>query len=420
MRNIVVCLDGTWNSGFEEAKRRERDTKVLKPTNPLKLCRAVRPVRRKDGREQLTYYDIGVGALALYPGLANFLLRACDRMLGGAWGAGFERNVEDVLSFLALNCEPEDEVFLFGFSRGAAEARAVTQFLDWTGGLPIKTDAYFLPILFREFVRLHGAPRTEASERVRQIFAKIQIRPVIVKFLGVWDTVLALGSRFESTGETTSTAGRSFYAGKVPARCVMHARQALAIDERRYDFRPEIWHGPGTTESMEQRWFAGVHSNVGGAYGNDGLANIPLRWIVEEATTHGLDIDEDFLAFYKPWAGDTMYNSYTPRYFALDLMRAALRKGRRSLVSVPKAANAHIDPTVFTRMRTDPASLGRKRDQDSPRQILYRPRNVIEFLAAQPDRYIATLGTLPDDVQTQIAAIRGRSRGAPIQPVPEA
>jgi len=86
------------------------------------------------GREQIVYYDIGVGAPATYPGVANALLRLGDKLLGGGRGAGFEGNVEDALGFLAFNHLPGDEVFIFGFSRGAATAQAVTRFIDWAGG----------------------------------------------------------------------------------------------------------------------------------------------------------------------------------------------------------------------------------------------------------------------------------------------
>ena len=134
MRRIVLCLDGTWNSAFAEAKRRDGKT-VLKPSNPLKLARAVKQFAA-DGTEQIVYYAIGVGSLSVYPGTANWLLHQVDRILGGAFGARFEANVEDAVHFLTLNYEPGDEVFVFGFSRGAGTARAVTRFLEWNRGEP--------------------------------------------------------------------------------------------------------------------------------------------------------------------------------------------------------------------------------------------------------------------------------------------
>jgi len=91
-KRIVLCLDGTWNNPYDE-KQRDDGNKVLRPSNTLKLARAVCP-KAADEVEQLVYYDIGVGSLAAYPGVANRLLYRADRVLGGGFGAGFEGNVE--------------------------------------------------------------------------------------------------------------------------------------------------------------------------------------------------------------------------------------------------------------------------------------------------------------------------------------
>src|ERR1700730_12315647 len=121
-RRLVVCLDGTSNSDFDE-QLRDQGQKVLKPTNVLKLCRAVRPWDEQNRREQIAYYAVGVGSLTKYPGIANRLLFNSDRALGGAYGAGFEANIEAALSFLVFNYQPGDEVFIFGFSLGGATVR---------------------------------------------------------------------------------------------------------------------------------------------------------------------------------------------------------------------------------------------------------------------------------------------------------
>ena len=421
-KRLVLCLDGTWNSGFDEHKRRDGHT-VLKPTNTLKTSRAVLPVAA-DGRLQLAYYDIGVGALAEYPGTSNRLLRFSDRVLGGAWGAGFEGNVEDALHFLALNFERDDDVYVFGFSRGAATARAVTQFLDWNGGLPQKRDAYYLPRLFRAYVNSHGAmwmaPQELANinaDRAKEKTPKPPLdpfRPVRVKYLGVWDTVLALGSRFEASPDSTSVAARSFYTGSMPATCVVRARQALAVDEKRWDFRPEIWKGCLPHQTMQQRFFIGVHSNAGGGYGRDGLANIALDWILKGAREAELQFDEDYL---KPFlqhlfAGASLYESKTLLYRVLDGIRAPKGAGTRRLVGLPAEANWSIDPSIINRMSLDPAALAVGAEPDAI-ITTYRPQNVIELLAAQPDleAYLQKIGAtapLPADVIQQIEAIATR------------
>jgi uncharacterized protein (DUF2235 family) len=423
-KRLVLCLDGTWNNPYDEHKRRDGHT-VLKPTNPLKTCRAVMPFDAKAGRVQVAYYDIGVGSLAEYPGTSNALLHWSDRVLGGAYGAGFEGNVENALHFLVLNFEKGDDVFVFGFSRGAATARAVTNFLDWNGGLPEKEDAYYLPRLFRAYVISHGAAGVAQKEldAINTDRATLEhpakpalkpFRPVRVAYLGVWDTVMALGSRFRAAHETTSAASRSFYAGTTPAACVEYARQALAIDEARFDFRPEVWKGKRGGQRMEQRWFAGVHSNVGGGYGNDGLANITFHWILDGAREQGLNIDEEYVSFFRPFARHSLYQSSSALYTTLEFLRGRVGRGKRSLVDAMAQGNADIDKSVIDRMQAAPGDLSTGKD-DQPVTKPYRPENVMVFLAAQPDvdaylKKIGAKGALPDDVKKHIEELRRSGR----------
>jgi uncharacterized protein (DUF2235 family) len=416
-RRLVLCLDGTWNSSYDREKQTNTaDGHVLlKPTNTLKTCRAVLPVDPETHLQQITYYDLGVGALAEYPGTSNRFLYFMDRVLGGAWGAGFEGNVEDALHFLALNFQEGDEVFIFGFSRGAATARAVTTFLEWNGGLPVKGDAYYLPQFFRSFVVSRGE-RSVAAAELKKINDRHPERPlepfrrVPVKYLGVWDTVVSLGSRFQATGETTSTSARSFYAGKKPAECVQNARQALAIDEARFDFRPDIWTGRHAHQTMRQRWFAGVHSNVGGGYGNDGLANLAFQWILDGARDAGLKVDTNYIGYYRGFAKDSLYRTSSLFYRSLDFVRRRKNRGIRRLVGQPSSANLDIDPSVFVRMATPPRDLAmgsKPEDTINP----YRPENVLLFLASLPDvdTYVQSVGytgPIPDDVRKRIEELR--------------
>jgi uncharacterized protein (DUF2235 family) len=419
-RRLILCLDGTADNDFS-LQRREQGQEVLKPSNVLKLARAVPPWDEATASEQIVYYDIGVGALTRYPGLANRILVASDQALGGAWGAGFESNIERGLTFLALNYRPGDQVFIFGFSRGAATARGLTRFLDWAGGLPAKTDAYYLPLLFRAFVVSRGQAaiggviedinRQSAAERKSGLGP---LQPIEVRFLGVWDTVMALGSRFKATGGSTSEVSKTFYLDKQPAACVRHARQALAVDEARFDFRPEIWEAARAEQSLAQRWFAGVHSNVGGGYVHDGLANLAFHWMVQEAQAQGLVVDPKFLRFYPGFAQDQLYNSDSTLYRILDAIRFRSGKGKRQLTGRPAAANLSLDPSVIERLRADPQERRKNGEPEFPRLTLYRPQNVLAFLACQPDldAYLASIGLapehrqLPADVMQRLAELR--------------
>lgn len=420
-KRIVLCLDGTWNNPYDE-QQRDDGNKVLRPSNTLKLARAVLPMAA-DEHEQLVYYDIGVGSLAAYPGAANRLLYRADRVLGGGFGAGFEGNVEDALSFIAMNFVPGDEVFIFGFSRGAAAARAVTRFLQWSGGVPQKADVYFLPRLFRAYVVGRGEPAKFDAE-IAAINAELTrdkkdlllpMLPVEITYLGVWDTVAALGSLAHLLRANPDNAERSFHIGKSPVRFVRNARHALAIDERRLDFRPEIWIGPADPQQkIEQRWFAGVHSNVGGGYVHDGLANITFHWILKGATDLKLDIDDDFVKFFRKFHRGTQYESQTRKYRVFEFVRGRRGKGVRELTGHPASANLELDPSVIDRMR-EPAEALQPIDKKSKVTEPYRPNNVIRFLAEQPDldtflTGIGSPGPLPADVMQRIGKIRSDRR----------
>ncbi len=394
-KRIVMCLDGTWNNPYRR-KTRDDGRLVYRPSNPLKVCRAVTPW---DGAcQQISYYGIGVGAQGVYPGIANRVLRLVDSRLGGGWGAGFERNIEDALTFLVNNYQEGDSVLLFGYSRGAAQARGLARFLDWLGGITSKRDAYWLPFLFRRYVVSGGTADREST--LHQIVNGLQapLQRVAIDFLGVWDTVMALGSRFRAS-RGTSVEGRSFHVGERPPQCVRHARQALAVDERRYDFRPEIWRDHHPRQSLEQRWFAGCHGNVGGGLLSDGLANLSFRWMLGEAERTGLRVDEEYIGYFRPYPQGRLYPSRTVAYRALEAARFRVGKGVRSLVGHPERANLVLDKAVIQRLDADPAS--------HDELDLYRPENVLEHLAEQEDlgRYLEGLGLAREDRELPAAVL---------------
>ncbi len=373
---LIFCLDGTWNNPFITVER-EDGTTVMKPTNPLKLARAVLPVDRA-GIGQRTYYDSGVGALGLYPGFSNAILEFVDSKLGGYAGAGFEANVEQAVTHLAHNYSPGAQIYVFGFSRGAAQARAMTRFLSWMGGVPAKSDAYFIPRFFRHYIAKRGKGSPQDIKTSKGEVPADRILPLTVTFLGVWDTVMALGSRFRSD-EKTSVEEKSFHVGVSPASCVLHARQAIAIDEQRADFRPEVWRGASDGQTLEQRWFAGAHGNVGGSYGNDGMANCALHWIVNEAKVHGLEVDEAFLKKYRGFSRDTLGNPYTLMYRVADALRLKSGKGKRVLAGYPETANLSIDPSAIERFCSDPADYPKTMSEQ------YRPAELVKIAQAHSE-----------------------------------
>jgi uncharacterized protein (DUF2235 family) len=386
---LIVSLDGTWNSPFQPVVR-DDGTNVLKPANPLKLARSILPIDT-EGNRQITYYDSGVGALGLYPGFGNGILKFVDHKLGGIWGAGFEQNVEQAANFVALNMRPGTDLFVFGFSRGAAQARALARFLNWMGGVPAKADAYYVPIFFRSYLETRGQGSVRDIVNSKGEVIADRIVPMTIRLLGVWDTVMALGARSRAT-VGTSTADRAFLVGAEPPAIVQHARQALAIDERRYDYRPEIWHGKQPHQTIEQCWFPGVHSNVGGSYGEDGLANGALHWMIDAAKSNGLAVDETFLGKYRPYPQHKLGKTHSLFWRAREALQRKLGQGVRELSGYPQAAGLGLHRSVVQRICANP-------DEHSFMDEPYRPEEVVTLLEAHRENwedFVRGLGLDPD------------------------
>jgi uncharacterized protein (DUF2235 family) len=398
MKRIILCLDGTWNSAYAKDKRKD-GSEIIKPSNVLKMARAIEPLDNQ-GNQQLVYYDAGVGSLSKYSGLSNYILGKADKWFGGIWGAGFETNIEDALTFLVHNYSDGDEVYIFGFSRGAATARALTQFIAWMFGMPKKIDAYFIPLIFRYYIKTKGNLKSDTvlGEISQKVIEENKLRKkgykkaipfstwsnVEIKFLGVWDTVLSLGSRI------IPIAQRKFYLDKVsPASCVKNARQALAIDEKRLDFQPWIWNRPySDTQSLKQRWFAGVHSNIGGGYDKDGLANITFHWMKNEVLKISPDFnfDQDFFKFYKKHYQAKLMKSKTFLYWVKDFLighsimdyinnKIRMRKIITELEFDYLGSGLDIDFTALQRFIAKEESLAEKKR--------YRPKNLGLYICYQ-------------------------------------
>jgi len=375
MRRIIICLDGTWANPGNLVERGD-GTEVHKPSNVLKTYRAVVP-RGDDQVDQISYYDEGVGAICAQRGLRNKALAKFDSFLGGAWGAGFEQNVESAYSFIVGNALPDDEIFVFGFSRGAGQARSLCRFIDWMGGMLHKHDAYFIPDFFKHYIESEAATGASQSFMEQLIGTGKKIAPPTaarIRFLGVYDTVLALGSRLRADfdgKEQTAAPSLAFHVGDKPPASVSVARQAIAIDERRTDFRPEIWRDAHAGQSVEQRWFPGVHTSIGGGYADDGLANGALRWMIDAAKAEGLVVDEDFLHFYRPWFGDTRDESYKG-FMKVRGWISGLRgeTGDRDIRAYANAGGLDVHDSAFKLLEYDQS---------------YRPKNLLDYMRSRKD-----------------------------------
>ncbi len=384
-RRIVMCLDGTWNSTYAKATRAD-GTDVAKPSNVLKLARAVLPIA-SGGVTQIVYYDTGIGGEVDSEGGWKVFTN-WRKKKEGMWGLGFNANVEQAVTFLSNNFQPggKDEVFFYGFSRGAATARAIVKFIDWMGGLPTKRDAFYIPEFFEayrnskakmtceEFKKERGLYRGTGANR-RPRFSPFS--PISIKVLGVWDTVYALG------GQTIRVASGGFHVDEVPPQIVQNAYHALALDESRGSFAPAIWTGQHDHQEMVQMWFPGVHSNVGGGYVKDGMANVPLKWMVEVSRAQGLEVDGGFLEPYVPYEFDRLYKSKSLGYKVMD--KVLSKKSGRNFLKIPETANQAFHPSVLSRMLATKADLKvtGKHEKADYELGLYEPEAMREMLKAK-------------------------------------
>lgn len=255
-KKIIILCDGTWN---------EPDAPC--PTNIVKLARSIAP-RDSRGLVQTVFYDQGVGTEG-----------RLDKYLGGAFGKGVAKNVLDGYRFIAHNYTLGDDIYLFGFSRGGYTARAIAGMVACIGLLPKHR--------LGELKDAYAYYRTEPAKRNRNLFELGQSTEI--RMVGVFDTVGALGAPTH-TGQRLSRNWIGFFDTTLSPK-VRSAYQALAIDEQRSLFAPDIWVGePGPNQTVEQCWFRGAHSDIGGGYPEATLSDIALNWLAKAAMLEGLEL----------------------------------------------------------------------------------------------------------------------------------
>ena len=295
-RRLVVCLDGTGN---------EIGPNI---SNVLKLFRMA-----KQNGDQHVYYDPGVGTIG-QPGWWNQLKLKIRSVLGLALGYGLDENVLDAYSWLCRSYEDGDEIFLFGFSRGAYTARVLAGFIHLVGLLrpdQLNLCGYALVA----YKRASDEDDLEIGSRFKRISGS---RTVLIRFVGCWDTVASLIVPRPDRLYLPQLQTLPFTRTNPSVRTFRHA---ISIDERRRMFRLNHWKDPQSyspvpfepehdiPQDIRQVWFAGVHSDVGGGYPEiqSGLAKYPLLWMIGEATKAGLDVDPELsarLAEGSPGAAD--------------------------------------------------------------------------------------------------------------------
>ena len=260
-----------------------------------------------------------------------------------------ENNIRVLYRFIVYNFEPGDELYLFGFSRGAFTVRSLAGFM-YKVGLIEKDDDYYVPEIYGCYERNLGPGTPEWTKAFHNMKGTRPCLPI--RFIGVWDTVGALGAP-GLLGQIFNKDKYKYHdVGLSPA--IQHACHALAIDERRKPFAPDIWQRPsGWSGQLEQAWFPGVHGNVGGGYAPDGLANEPLQWMVEKAEGLGLEFDSTYLAHFVPCFNSVLHDSMTPLYKAMGpLVRALGQHAVRPAVKIGSPPRPHFQKSYWTLKRT--------------------------------------------------------------------
>jgi len=282
MRNLVVCCDGTWNTPDQEKGG------IPTPTNVVRLFNCLADTDEHD-IHQHRYYHPGVGTEGNW----------WEKLAGGMVGVGLSRNIKSAYKWLADNWQDGDRIFLFGFSRGAYTVRSLAGMICKIG-----------------LLKLAGVPYKEAWKRVDAAYDKGYRRkrenwskdwplsippqpddpdvPDVIHFLGVWDTVGALGipDNMAILNLLDNRKKYAFHDTKLH-NCVKHARHAVALDEKRASFAPTLWTEVDNRPGVKQIWFPGVHSDVGGGYAEIQLSNGALNWMIAEASDQGLRFRSD-------------------------------------------------------------------------------------------------------------------------------
>ncbi|OBB67292.1 DUF2235 domain-containing protein [Mycobacterium sp. 852014-50255_SCH5639931] len=340
-KRIVVCLDGTANQ--------------IGAGNLTNVAKLFEMLEKDDPVGQLAYYDPGVGTLA--PASAHSSLsRAKDLLFEQAFGLGLKGNVAQAYRYVMQHWRPGDALYIFGFSRGAYTARALAGMLLRPGLLrpgsenllPYAVEKYAINRYFTEDEYAHWAEfarafcwRTEGEplfSTVRQNSPnQVWYHAVPVAYLGLWDTVKAAG--FLRFGNL-----RWPYTRSLPN--VARIRHAVSIDERRRPYREYLVerHPRG----LEERWFAGVHADVGGTFMPDHrLATIALKWVTDGIVGE-LAIDA---AAYRQQCAVTEDFADAPIHHNGKLWYLVGCRRR------PMGPDALVHPSVLVRRRDDPGYL---------------------------------------------------------------
>ncbi len=361
-RRLVLLFDGTWN----------------KPESHTNVERLRRLIAAQDaaGVEQIVDYIAGVGVA---PGL--------NHLLGGAFGYGLSGNVMEGYRRLCEKWQPGDDVYLFGFSRGAYTARSLGGLIRKCGLLKHSAGGRVAKTAISEAYDFYRDTAIQPDDPAAQDFRAKHSVEIGIHFIGVWDTVGSLGIPDTASWFPFARSSYQFHDTEL-SKIVRYAYQALALDEHRADFAPTVWTRnpdsvkPGETLTskkleqieVEQRWFIGAHADVGGGNDHDGagrkpdpLPELPLAWLQRKAMAAGLGCNEIVFP-----SGDA--DSGVPRNSYAEFMGGIYKEFKppfdRTLGS---GVNETVDDSVWQRWYDDASYRSPSLVQALARSVLLLP-----------------------------------------------
>jgi uncharacterized protein (DUF2235 family) len=307
-KRIVICSDGTGNTSIVG-----RGTYVFKTFEAVDL---IGHMNDASLMPQIAFYDDGVGTEDFKP----------LKIFAGVTGWGLSRNVKQLYKELVRVYDPGDEIFMFGFSRGAFTIRTLAGFIGSCGILDRtrccgKTASDLDKAVKRAYRIYRSCYRTWLAQTIigppsrdrGKAFKEECSHDARITFIGVWDTVDAVGLPFHISDVINSALYRYKFPDRRLSQAVDRACHALAIDDERHSFHPLLWDE--TTEDqdnprIEQVWFAGAHSNVGGGYPKQGLSLVALDWMLTKAREQQLRLNADERRYFLEHTnvGDKLYD----------------------------------------------------------------------------------------------------------------
>lgn len=374
-KNIVICCDGTWNTPDE------LDGGVPAPTNVVRLFNSVAATDAA-GVAQRKYYHPGVGTDGSW----------WDKLAGGGTGRGLDRNIMSAYRELSDNYEQGDRIHLFGFSRGAYTVRSLAGMISRCGLLDTRTldesgDWAWIERVFQQGYRRRTETRKD-WERLGYRFHNAPGEAVPIRFVGVWDTVGALGipNDLAILNLLDGLHDHAFHDTALGAS-IEFARHAVALDEMRASFQPTLWSAEAEAASdnpprLLQVWFPGVHSNVGGGYREAGLSDGALQWMIEEAGKcapqgeSGLAFMTEMTRQIRPDYQDFLHDSCTGPFSILPTQPRSAPRFLRDKAELSPS----IHPSAFERQLAPPIH-----------QCPYRPQRLHEETTPLAVEVFATL-----------------------------